>query len=171
MELDTQKVDDAVLGLLYLTMHDGHRAWKSMDWDAMDRLFQRGFIHDPATKAKSVVLTTAGLERAEHLCEQLFARPTPATVRVRYGGMLVEAEPADGIEGTLCRSTDGTHFFRVATSPTAFVDYELRHDDLAVTIAPDAMASLYRGGDLQVLDHAPTVLGIAVEGAVADVGV
>lgn len=171
MELDTQKVDDAVLGLLYLTMHDGHRAWKSMDWGAIDRLYQRGLIHDPATKAKSVVLTAAGRQRAEHLCELLFTRPSHAAVRVRYGGVLVEAEPAEGVAGTLCRSLDGTHFFRVATSPTAFIDYELRHDDLAVTIAPDAMASLYRGGDLQVLDHAPTVLGIAVKGAIADVGV
>ena len=171
MEIDTQKVDDAVLGLLYLTIHDEHRAWKSMDWAAMDRLYQHGFIHDPATKAKSVVLTPAGLERAASLCEQLFARPTLAAVRVRYGGTLVEAEPAEGLTGMLCRSSDGTHFFRVATSPTAFRDYELRHDELAVTIAPDAMASLYRGSNMQVLDHSPNVLGLPIEGAVPDVGV
>jgi hypothetical protein len=28
MEIDTEKVDEAVLALLYLTLHDGARAWK-----------------------------------------------------------------------------------------------------------------------------------------------
>ena len=28
----------------------GARAWKSLDWEAMDRLHSRGFISDPATQ-------------------------------------------------------------------------------------------------------------------------
>jgi hypothetical protein len=31
MEIDTQKVDEAVLALLYLTLHNGARAWKGFD--------------------------------------------------------------------------------------------------------------------------------------------
>ena len=41
MELDQDKIDDVVLALLYLGLHDGARAWKSFDWDAMDRLHEK----------------------------------------------------------------------------------------------------------------------------------
>jgi hypothetical protein len=36
--------DDAVPAPLYLTLHDGSRAWMSFDWDAMNRLHVKGFI-------------------------------------------------------------------------------------------------------------------------------
>jgi hypothetical protein len=41
------------------------RAWKTFDWDAMDRLYERGLISDPKSKAKSVVLTEEGQLAAE----------------------------------------------------------------------------------------------------------
>ena len=31
MEIDTDKIDEAVLALLYLTLHDRFRAWKGFD--------------------------------------------------------------------------------------------------------------------------------------------
>lgn len=74
MDLDTNKIDDAVLALLYLGLHDGARAWKGFDWDAMNRLHEAGHITDPRGKAKSVVFTEEGLERAEHLLHELFAK-------------------------------------------------------------------------------------------------
>jgi len=74
MELDTKKIDEAVLALLYLGLHDGVRAWKGFDWEAIDRLHEQGHISDPRGKAKSVVLTEGGLERAERLLEKLFGR-------------------------------------------------------------------------------------------------
>ena len=74
MEIDHDKIDEAVLGLLWLTLHDGMRAWKSHDWDALDRLHRKGLILDPANKAKSVVLTEAGLREARRLFAALFAR-------------------------------------------------------------------------------------------------
>jgi hypothetical protein len=77
MEIDTDKIDDAVLGLLWLTLHDGRRAWKGFDWAALDRLHEKGLIADPANMAKSVVLTDEGLARAEELFKALFTRPTP----------------------------------------------------------------------------------------------
>jgi hypothetical protein len=76
MELDTAKVDDAVLALLVLGLHDGDRVWKGFDWDAMDRLHQTGYISDPRTPAKSVALTTEGLDRARRLLDELFGKPT-----------------------------------------------------------------------------------------------
>lgn len=75
MELDTNKIDDAVLALLYLGLHDGARAWKGFDWEAMNRLHEQGYITDPRSKAKSVVFTEEGLERAKRLLEERFTKP------------------------------------------------------------------------------------------------
>lgn len=74
MELDYDKIDDAVLALLTLGLHDEWRAWKGFDWDAMDRLHQQGYISTPRGKAKSVVFTEEGLKRAEMLLEKLFGK-------------------------------------------------------------------------------------------------
>jgi hypothetical protein len=74
MELDTDKIDEAVLALLYLGLHDGTRAWKGFDWDATDRLYQQGYIDDPRGKAKSVAFTEEGLERARYLLVKLFGK-------------------------------------------------------------------------------------------------
>ena len=72
MNLDHAKIDDAVLALLSLGLHDGDRAWKGFDWDAMDRLHERGYISDPRSKAKSVVFSEEGLERSRELLQQMF---------------------------------------------------------------------------------------------------
>ncbi len=75
MDADADKIDDAVLALLLLTLHNGQRAWKGHDWDALDRLHRKGMIADPVSKAKSVVLTDEGLKRAEELFQILFTSP------------------------------------------------------------------------------------------------
>jgi len=62
MEIDHDKIDEAVLALLWLTLHDGYRAWKGFDWATMNRLYEKGFICDPVNKTKSVVLTDEGLQ-------------------------------------------------------------------------------------------------------------
>lgn len=77
MEIDSDKIDDAVLGLLWLTLHDKYRAWKGFDWNSLDRLHEKGMIENPANDAKSVALTDEGLKRAEELFAALFARSRP----------------------------------------------------------------------------------------------
>lgn len=74
MDIDENKVDEAVLALLWLTLHDERRAWKGFDWDALDRLHRKGLILDPVGKAKSVVLTDQGLRRSKELFTELFGR-------------------------------------------------------------------------------------------------
>ena len=74
MQIDNDKIDGAVLALLYLTVHDDTRAWKTFDWDAMNRLHEKGYIFNPVGKAKSVGLTEDGLREAERLFVKLFAR-------------------------------------------------------------------------------------------------
>jgi hypothetical protein len=73
MKIDTDRIDDTVLALLLLGLHDGFRVWKGFDWDAMSRLHEKGYISDPVGKAKSVVLTEEGQRRAERLFKELFA--------------------------------------------------------------------------------------------------
>ena len=63
---------------MYLTLHDGYRAWKSFDWDAMSRLHEKGYIMNPVSKAKSVGLTAEGLKEAERLFEKLFSKDSTA---------------------------------------------------------------------------------------------
>jgi hypothetical protein len=73
MDLDTDKIDRAVLALLYLGLHDEVRAWKGFDWDALNRLYEKGFIGNPRGKAKSVVFTEEGLNEAQRLLEENFS--------------------------------------------------------------------------------------------------
>jgi hypothetical protein len=80
MEYDKDKVDEMVLALLYLTLHDGNRAWKGHDWDAMDRLHEKGMIGEPAGKAKSVWLTDEGLRRSEKLFMEHFGSAARNTI-------------------------------------------------------------------------------------------
>jgi len=75
MEYDRDKVDEAVLALLYLNFHGDPnviRAWKSFDWEAMDRLHDKGYIGDPKSKAKSVVVTEEGQNVAKELFMKFF---------------------------------------------------------------------------------------------------
>lgn len=78
IDYDTDKVDKAVLALLYLTLHDmgefGGRAWKGFDWDSLGRLHEKGLIGDPVSKAKSVVLDREGIAAAKKAFEELFAK-------------------------------------------------------------------------------------------------
>jgi hypothetical protein len=75
MEYDKDKVDDMVLALLYLNVFEDRfatRAWKGFDWESMNRLHEKGYISDPKSKAKSVVVTEEGLKRAEELFKRYF---------------------------------------------------------------------------------------------------
>ena len=77
MAINTDRIDEAVLALLYLGLHDNGRAWKGFDWDAMNRLHEKGMISNPVSKAKSVVLTEEGEREAERLFNKLFTDEQP----------------------------------------------------------------------------------------------
>lgn len=75
MEYDKDKVDEMVLALLSLTMFEERselRAWKGHDWDTLDRLHKKGYISNPKSQAKSVLVTETGAKRALELFEQHF---------------------------------------------------------------------------------------------------
>jgi hypothetical protein len=82
MEYDYGKIDECTLALLYLVTYDreenlGARAWKSFDWETMNRLHEKGFISDPKGRAKSVVLSEEGFRKAEELFHRFFGREDP----------------------------------------------------------------------------------------------
>jgi hypothetical protein len=81
MEYDEDKVDEMVLALLFLTMfdedQDGARAWKGHDWGTMDRLHEKGYISDPKSRAKSVIVTAKGVQQSRELFEKHFGKKEP----------------------------------------------------------------------------------------------
>jgi hypothetical protein len=73
-EYDQDKVDEAVLALLYLTLHQPgpYLAWKGFEWAVLDQLHAKGMIDDPKNKNKSVALTDAGVADAAAAFQHLF---------------------------------------------------------------------------------------------------
>ena len=72
-DYNKDKVDEMVLALLHLTSFSDRgvvRAWKSHDWNALDRLCKKGLISDPKSKSKSVVFSEEGARRAEELFQK-----------------------------------------------------------------------------------------------------
>ncbi|WP_445145091.1 DUF6429 family protein [Dyella sp. Tek66A03] len=76
MDLDADKIDEAALALLYLTLHDIQMVWKGMDWEVTGRLFAKGLILNPVNKSKQMTLTDEGLQAAEAACRRLFSAPS-----------------------------------------------------------------------------------------------
>ena len=74
MNIDEEKIDETVLALLQLTLHDECRAWKGQDFEVMNRLYEKGYIHDPANKYKSVALTEEGLKKSKELFVGMFTK-------------------------------------------------------------------------------------------------
>lgn len=76
-DADKEKLAEVALAILFLGVHgDKHstRVWKSLDWDLTDILFEKGWISDPKSKAKSVMLTEEGEKLAEELFQKHFSK-------------------------------------------------------------------------------------------------
>ena len=76
-DLDRDKLAEAALGLLSLTLPDGPlspRVWKGIDWDLLALLHERGWIADPRSKARSVALTPEGHALADDFLISHFGR-------------------------------------------------------------------------------------------------
>jgi len=77
-----------------------------------------------------------------------------------YGRKPAEAQSAAGVKGVLIRNFDGELLFRVYQDHDNFIDYEIRHDDLSITIDKQELATFYRAEGHNILDHGPEVLGL-----------
>ncbi len=74
MKFDQDKIDDAALALLSMTLDENHSAWKQLDWGITDSLYKKGYIHNPVNKNKSIAFTEAGVNKAAAVFKQLFAQ-------------------------------------------------------------------------------------------------
>lgn len=77
MDYDEEKIDEMVLALLYLTTFRDKlevRAWKGLDWDSLNRLHEKGYISNPRSKAKSVMLSQEGARLSEELFRKHFGK-------------------------------------------------------------------------------------------------
>lgn len=72
------------------------------------------------------------------------------------------SKSANGVSGHLIHIYDGQYAFRVYNKEDGtFVDYDLMHSDLHVTIDdPDAFFYHYEVDGANQLDHSPETLGI-----------
>jgi Domain of unknown function (DUF6429) len=73
--IDWTKVEEMTLALMHLTSFDEHRtvrSWKGHDWEVLKRLHERGWISNPVSKAKSVVLSEEGARLSNELFEKHF---------------------------------------------------------------------------------------------------
>lgn len=73
---DAERLDDIILALLWANSFEqsgSHRSWKSLPWDSLDRLHERGLISNPGTRARSVTLTDEAVEHGRVLFERWFA--------------------------------------------------------------------------------------------------
>jgi hypothetical protein len=75
MDVNVDAIDEAVLALFQLTLHEGNRAWKGFDWGVLNRLYQKGLIADPVGREKSIWMTEQGLEASRRAFEGLFVTP------------------------------------------------------------------------------------------------
>ena len=75
MDYDKDKVDEATLALLYLSLSrtpTGGRAWKAFDLQTLERLHRKGWLAAPRIKDIAVELTPAGAAKAEELFRTFF---------------------------------------------------------------------------------------------------
>jgi hypothetical protein len=72
--LDQEKLAEAALGILSLTLDENGNVWKMLNWDLMNLLFNKGWLQDPIRKTKSVQLTPEGQAVAEDFLVKHFEK-------------------------------------------------------------------------------------------------
>jgi hypothetical protein len=76
-DLNKEKLAEAALAILSLSSFTdlmGVRAWKGMDWDLMNMLFEKEWISNPVGKQKSIVISEEGVKLAEEFLEKHFGK-------------------------------------------------------------------------------------------------
>ena len=83
-----------------------------------------------------------------------------STTRFQTQEIDVNCYPARGAQGILIRTVTDDVVLRIYNSDGDFVDFDIAHSDLAVTVT-DLDAYFYQHADGRLcLDHAPNTLGL-----------
>ena len=117
MDYDENKVDEVVLALMNLTLHDEIRAWKGFDFRVLDRLYEKGFIRDPKNRARSVVLTGKDWPGQKSCSKSTLASDRAEPVEARSKAVIMDlrlrpvgcAKRTDSILGALTHPTRLSH--------------------------------------------------------------
>jgi Domain of unknown function (DUF6429)/Plasmid pRiA4b ORF-3-like protein len=141
---DTDRIDEVVLALLYLTLHDSDRAWRGFDWDTLDRLHGKGMIRDPRNKAKSVVLTQEGLRRSKALFGAMFIKSEG-----KAPGQRSAMQPARGSKKRSSPGKSDIFVFRILLKPKIYRDLEISRNNTLYDLA----AAIVQAFDFD-FDHA-----------------
>jgi len=67
---DGEKIENVFLALFGTFEFDNGRVWKQFDFDVMNSLHKKGYIHNPYNKSKSFQLTPEGLSKAKEFAEK-----------------------------------------------------------------------------------------------------
>ena len=74
-EYSNEVIDEIILALLFFNSFEdnyGKRAWKSLNWDSLNRLHEKEYISDPKKKAKSVIISDEALKLGKKFAENYF---------------------------------------------------------------------------------------------------
>lgn len=72
LKLDHEKLAEVAMAILALNLFDDYKTWKSMDWDILDNLYEKGWIGNPVNKNKSVSFSEEGKELAFEFLKKHF---------------------------------------------------------------------------------------------------
>ena len=73
-KIDHERILEGALAILSLSRFEEDRAWKGLNWDLLDEMHKRGWISNPATKAKSIIFSDEGLKLAKEYLDKYFAK-------------------------------------------------------------------------------------------------
>ena len=76
-DVDTEKLAEVALAMMWLTLHDtdvAPRVWKGVDWAVLDLLHEKGWIGNPKSKNKSVLITEKGQRLGEEFLVKHFGK-------------------------------------------------------------------------------------------------
>lgn len=108
---NSERLDEVVLALLWansFSEYGYHRAWKSLPWDALDRLHKRNLISNPRSRTRSVALVGDAHEHGRKLFEQWFGANSPVAESTP-----VAKRPSKAKAGALTKVDSGVHQFKV----------------------------------------------------------
>lgn len=83
-DFDTDKIDDAVLALLWLQafkqkkIHPDFEAWRNFRFDLLDRLREKELLYPQTGKEKTVSFTAEGEKLGRELCQRFFGKNEPS---------------------------------------------------------------------------------------------
>lgn len=86
MATDPRKIDDAVLALLSLTLHDQSHASRGFAPEVLRRLHEQDLIEEPDDSSDSVELTPDGLQRSKTLFNAMFGAPSAPAASTEPSG-------------------------------------------------------------------------------------